>query len=161
MFPLPFTVSNPPPFPTIPCSLWNRASSSWDQDTDTTQQRAAGRFLNSFHTLCLLPSQYHFHQHNCEDNQNWGPLLSICSIPPTPNQLRLKACGRPTPDSWSLTKGTPPPPPSKFLAIIFLEGCHLCSLIVRFYFKTESKIYANFSCNKTVWKTNKVQLLQR
>lgn len=47
------------------------------------------------------------------------------------------------------------------LAIIFLEECHLCSLIVRFYLKTESKISATFCCNETVRKTNKAELLQR
>lgn len=62
--------------------------------------RESGRFLESFHILCLLPSQLHLHlPHSCVDRQNWGLLLSICSTSPTPNPLGLKSFGHPTPDS--------------------------------------------------------------
>lgn len=121
----------------------------------------SGRFLESFHTLCLVPSQHHLHlPHTCVDRQNWGLLLSICSTSPTPNPLGLKSW---TSHSRLLSWHQSPtsPSPSKFLAIIFLEECLLCPLVVRLHLKTESRMSTNFSCNETIRKTNKVRMLQR
>lgn len=131
----------------------------------------AERFLQSFHTLCFLPSQHHLHlPHSRVDRElEITPfhLFYLTYTKSTGAKVLWTSHSRLL--SWHQRHTSPSP--SKFLAIIFfcplfvlcfvqvfvlcfVQVFVLCPLAVKVHLKVES-------CYETIRKKNKVQMLQR